>query len=307
MKKILYTLSIFVFMIIGISIVNANNGPIIEGNKVVKVGEQTALTAKFPNSCLGKNETGLVCAQNIVDVTSEVEWKSSNQDVATVINSGIVTGVKEGKTTITATYTHSDSTKVTSNYEITVTKSNPKEYEHHMVLVLFNEEKGQYDEVTDSVWNIGKVGSETKITPKLCDITGLKSDNTYDESFCSNIEVVYNPQDSNIVKATEDGKITNLAEGETIIVAKAKEEITIKTTPPITETPTVSLKIKVSNQEAQSFQKENKNTELVEKVNTPNTASPASIIAIAISIVLILAAVFYYFTVINKLQTWKKE
>ena len=306
MKKVIYGLSIFIFMIIGISIVNADNGPTISGNTNVQVGEQTNLKATFPNSCLGRTAEGLVCAQAIVDVTSEVSWTSSDINIATINSSGIVTGVKEGNVKITAIYTHSDSTKVSSTYDMTVTKTNPKDYNHHMVLVIFNEENGQYDEITNKTWNIGKVGDTFTIKPKLCDITGLKSDNTYDESFCSDIDVIYTPNDPTIATVSNDGKITNLKEGETIIVVKTKEEITINTTPKVTETPTISLKVNVgeTKKETENIVEKNNN---VAKVNTPNTASTISIVAIIASVVLIGAAFFYYFAVINKLSTWKKE
>lgn len=301
MKKIFYTIAVVMFLFVGMGLVNADTGPTISGNNTVKVGEKINLTASFPNSCLGKEEKDMACAQVIVDVTSEVNWASNNEDILVVEQNGIVTGVKEGKAVVTATYTHDDGTKVSRNYNIEVTKSNPTSYENIMILVLFSDDNGQYDEVSNETWNLGKVGNITKLRPKLCDLTNLKNDNTYDESLCQSIDVTYK-SNNEVVKIDENGTIENLKEGTDTIVVTSKEEITINTYPAIKKTPSVSLKVKVSNEK-----EENKEVEKEKEISAPNTASPGSIIAIVISAALFIFAGIYYFTVINKLKTWKTK
>ena len=299
MKKIFYTIAVVMFLFIGMSLVNADTGPTISGNNTVKVGEKINLTASFPNSCLGRNEEGIACAQAIVDVTSEVAWSSNNEDILVVGENGIVSGLKEGKAVVTATYTHTDGTKVSSNYNIEVTNSNPKRYEHIMVLVLFSDDNKQYDEVSNEIWNLGKVGDKTKVRPKLCDFNNMKNDNTYDESLCQNIDVTYSSS-NNVVQVSQDGTIENIIEGNGVIEIKAKEEITIATDPEVKKIPSISLKVKVSN-------KKEENIEEKQEIKAPNTASPGSIIAIIISSSLFIFAGIYYFLVINKLKTWKTD
>lgn len=301
MKKLLNILVIVISLFIGINIVNADVGPTISGNNTVKVGEKINLKASFPNSCLGKSEADIACAQAIVDVTSEVDWSSNNEDILTIGENGIVTGIKEGKAVVTATYTHTDGTNVASNYNIEVTNSNPKSYEHIMVLVIFSDDNKQYDEISSEIWNLGKVGDKTKIRPKLCDLTNMKNDNTYDESLCQNVDVTYNSSNG-VVQVSQDGIIENITEGTGTIEIKSIEEITIDTDPIVKKTPSISLKIKVSNKEEQNTEV-NKNQE----IKAPNTASPGSIVAIIISLSLFIFAGIYYFLVINKLKTWKTK
>ena len=75
----------------------------ISGNKALKVGETSQLSATV--SPTDADETG-------------VTWTSSDTTIATVSDTGLVSAVKEGTATITATA--KDGSKVTGTYELTV-------------------------------------------------------------------------------------------------------------------------------------------------------------------------------------------
>ena len=94
--------------------VQANATPLytvtISGDEVVNIGKTTQLKAEV--------EYKLTAPE---DVTTEVEWKSSDEEIATIDENGIVTGIGEGTVTITAKYIV-DEIEYVATYEIKVEK-----------------------------------------------------------------------------------------------------------------------------------------------------------------------------------------
>ena len=81
----------------------------ISGKKSVEEGAEIQLSAKaLPDNASNKT----------------LKWSTSNKKIATVDHNGLVTGVKAGKVTITATAT--DESGIKGTYEITVKKPNVK-------------------------------------------------------------------------------------------------------------------------------------------------------------------------------------
>lgn len=84
----------------------------IKGKKSVEEGAELKLSATIlPDNATNKT----------------LKWSTSNKKVATVDENGLVTGVKAGKVTITASAT--DDSKVSATYEVTVKKPNVKKVE----------------------------------------------------------------------------------------------------------------------------------------------------------------------------------
>lgn len=86
----------------------------IDGSNSVDAGETTALTATVKASG----------SQTLLDKYNAVTWTSSDDAVATVSDEGVVTGVKAGTATITATVAERSS--VSSTFEMTVTVPVPQ-------------------------------------------------------------------------------------------------------------------------------------------------------------------------------------
>ena len=82
----------------------------ISGDEIVNIGKTTELNAEA--------EYKLTAPE---DVTTEVEWTSSDETIATIDENGVVTGIEEGTVTITATYIV-DEIEYTATYDITVEK-----------------------------------------------------------------------------------------------------------------------------------------------------------------------------------------
>lgn len=90
----------------------------ISGDKLVYVNQSVNLKASFNMSNDLDNEDQAsknTSLNEFEDVTSKAVWTSSNDSVATVNDQGVVTGLKNGKVTISANYND-----VTASYDITV-------------------------------------------------------------------------------------------------------------------------------------------------------------------------------------------
>ncbi len=86
------------------NIVNVTGVSLNKEKETIEVGDKINLVATIkPNNATNKN----------------VEWKSSDEKVATISKEGIITAITEGKTIITVT---TEDGKYTANCEITVTK-----------------------------------------------------------------------------------------------------------------------------------------------------------------------------------------
>jgi len=72
----------------------------------------TATAISVPASTVAVGQTSQLTAMAILaasgagtqDITSQATWKSDDNSIATVSASGVVTGVAQGATTVTATY-----------------------------------------------------------------------------------------------------------------------------------------------------------------------------------------------------------
>lgn len=278
MKKVFYIISIFLYLFIGISMVNADSGPIISGEKEVLVGNSITLTASFSNGCLGRAELDKVCTEEVVDVTDKVDWSVNNDNIT--VNKGTVTGVKEGVSTITATYTHTDGLKVSSIYEIKVVSNtnngNTTNNDNLNVLVVFSS-KGQTDEISNDTWTLNK-NDTLNLETKLCNINDIDNNNNYDKTKCQNVNVTYNAN-NNVIKVNNSGNLKALKTGSTILTIQNNDK-------------KVNIKIKVEG---------------LSLFKLPDTASKSSILAVTLSILFLIAASVFYVQKINKLKVWEDE
>ena len=73
-----------------------------------------------------------------INVTSEVTWKSSNEDVVTVDNNGLVTGVSKGTAEITAEYSSEDKVYTDSYQLLVMDDTEYLNYEEQGVIQLYD-------------------------------------------------------------------------------------------------------------------------------------------------------------------------
>ena len=116
-------------------------------------------------------------------------WKSSDTSIATVLN-GTVVGIKNGKATITATYTQ-DGKDYTINKEVTVVSGNSS-----VNLEDVNFPNGEL---------YMPVNSSYQLNPILCPANAFVT------------EKVYSSSDKSIVTVTDDGMVSAVREGHTTI------------------------------------------------------------------------------------------
>ncbi len=81
----------------------------------------TALTINGPKEVKATETITLTASTEPAGSSPAVTWKSSDDTIATIDENGVVTGVKEGKVTITATSKAVET--LTATYEVTVTKA----------------------------------------------------------------------------------------------------------------------------------------------------------------------------------------
>lgn len=279
LRKFLYIIFTIISTFTFMGLVSADSGPIINGENQVKVGSTINLTAQFNNGCLGRESMDKVCTEAIVDVTSDVQWTSNNDNIN--VNKNSITGIKEGTSIITATYTHFDGVKVSSNYEIKVIDDNTNNdnvtnNDNLMVLVVFSD-KGQTDEVSNDTWTIDK-NKTLKLETKLCDINTIDNNNNYDKSLCKDVDVFYSTSNDRMT-IDKNGTLKTLKKGNSNIIIKSENK-------------TINVKVKVGSSTSSIFK-------------LPDTGEASSIIAVIISILLLTSATIFYILKINKLKVWE--
>ena len=95
-------------------------------------------------------------------------WSSNNDNILTVDQSGMVTGVREGSATVTLSYTSPDgSTTLTATHDVTVTS--PTAATHSALFYYLNNPNGSLDSTSTTQW--------TSLGSGSVNLTGLNSSN----------------------------------------------------------------------------------------------------------------------------------
>ena len=95
-----------------------------------------------------EGETTLTAKVDTEDPDVKVEWSSENQDIATVDENGVISGIAIGETTITAT-----AGDKTATCKVTVTEAAYKAKEKAALIKLFNANNGNnWDDFTKQNW-----------------------------------------------------------------------------------------------------------------------------------------------------------
>ena len=142
----------------------------ITGDKIVKIGNNTTLVA------------------DVTPENTEVIWSTSDETIATVGNSGLVTGIIEGEVIITATIKDTD---IKANHVMKVVKE---------------------DQVipTVSITGVENI-NEGEITTLIANVTP------------ENTEVIWSTSDETIATVDNSGLVTGIIEGEVTITATIKD------------------------------------------------------------------------------------
>lgn len=273
--------------------VHRNKGPNIRGSRYIELNATEKYKAYYPNSCMG--EEGENCAEEIVDVTNKSTWTSSDPSIIQIVSNGNLKGLKEGTTTITITYTGSNGFKGTTVIELNV--HNPNEEDDYIEEGFFSytlngEEKEQQETLTIEKGQKLQL-KYTGTLPSECKDNPVEQIWTPDEKrvqilagTCLGItdltnKATWNSTDANIVSVS-NGLIQGLKNGSTTITAYYKSAVG--------EISKGTLTVKV----VENTKEVKKNNKVVKKYKThlvpktPDTASPASIIAIVMSIALFI-------------------
>lgn len=158
----------------------------------VKEGLVVSLDQTTATVVRGKNLTLKATVSNF-NSDSGVTWSSSDKNIATVTDAGVVTGVKAGKTTITVTCKEDGNVKATC--EVTVTEG--------LVITL--------DPKTMTLYK-GKTG---EIKVKV-------------EGFTSNSNVTFETSDKNIATVSDKGVVTGVNKGKVNITVISQENKDVK-------------------------------------------------------------------------------
>ena len=95
-------------------------------------------------------------------------WSSNNENILTVDQSGMVTGVREGSATVTLSYTSPDgATTLTATHDVTVTS--PTAATHSALFYYLNNPNGSLDSTSTTQW--------TSLGSGSVNLTGLNSSN----------------------------------------------------------------------------------------------------------------------------------
>lgn len=158
----------------------------------VKEGLVVSLDQTTATVVRGKNLTLKATVSNF-NSDSGVTWSSSDKNIATVTDAGVVTGVKAGKTTITVACKEDGNVKATC--EVTVTEG--------LVITL--------DPKTMTLYK-GKTG---EIKVKV-------------EGFTSNSNVTFETSDKNIATVSDKGVVTGVNKGKVNITVISQENKDVK-------------------------------------------------------------------------------
>ena len=123
-KKIIFGLAVLVCILMCSACVIAISMNLeIKGEQTVTVGGTINLTADYwvGNDVINPDDpNGGIGEVSREEVTSNCEWTSSNESIATVDNTGLVRGIAEGSAIITAKYDRDESIHREATREITV-------------------------------------------------------------------------------------------------------------------------------------------------------------------------------------------
>lgn len=207
---------------------------------------------------------------------SEITWSSSDTAVATIDTQGKITGLKEGTTTITATYSPDELD--TDTIEITVIKSSDTT---NYSLKISSMDKSSLPE---------SVNINDKLQLKVI----LDSDNeSIEPEDVTTKGVTWTSSDEKIVKVTENGLLTAIGKGQATITATYKIEDKILTA-------TYAVKINESSVTPVNPGKKDDPTVAPSK-NLPNTGIGITIALIG-SIILITICGIAVFSKYKKLK-----
>ncbi len=150
---------------------------------------------------LEKSQLNLTVTTEPVTASNEVVWSSSNTNIATVDENGVVTGVKKGTVTITATSKEDSSVKGTITITVTSNKILP----------------------TAITINV-KGGGDTVVLEK----GNLKLEAIVSPDNATNKEVKWSSSNTSIATVDENGVVTGIKKGTVTITATSKEDSGIK-------------------------------------------------------------------------------
>lgn len=144
------------------SSLKANDGITVTGSTTsinIEKKAETKIELDKTNFEIAVGENGKITATVTPDGT-EITWSSSNVDVATVDNSGNVTGVGAGETVITAKA--ADGIEANCNVKVTAQPTEPKTIEIGDISVTENEEKSLNYTLPDGVTGTVKFTSDNE-------------------------------------------------------------------------------------------------------------------------------------------------
>ena len=154
MKKV-WIITIFTFLFLS-SLNTVNAQPIIkvDGLAKVKIGSTIQLHAWKINDC----RNNINCKSQGDDITTNVNWTSSNDKIALVSKIGLVTGINEGEVLINATYIE-NGIQIFSTRSVIVTKEENNEKGNHGYFLNL--------ELSDKKINYN-IGDKVAISPFFC-------------------------------------------------------------------------------------------------------------------------------------------
>ena len=124
---------------------------------------------------------------------TEIKWESSDKTIATVDETGKVTGIAKGKATIKAT-----ANSCTDEYEVTIVEEKQSSI------------KGKIKILSENNINTIEIGEELKLSVKFIELT--------------NQDIVWESSDSTIARIDSNGKIIALKEGTIKIIAHTADK-----------------------------------------------------------------------------------